>query len=625
MPCGPTRRALFRRTIPRRASLLALSAAAALALLVLAAPPAARPWGSFRGVAGLKVTDTHQQIFNAAFLLFINDPRIKGLTGVPISGGRLVWVDYFLEQEGVNGSILTFRPYGPGPDADGSTLYSCHWFNPMTGRGAAPQSAGDWYSRFIRAILGIAGTDEDAFKGLAWASHFVADMFVPYHTIGIPAEEAEARIASGKFILTEAEAGPAFLMQPEPPGPVGTIPGTVIGDLAIAYDRWKRDGWGYNMNFRESLKIFADNRGAAAVPNEVNFVDWFDPWYWNGMLARTIVYGPFLSNPDIDPGKSTFSSHAAYESRAHARFLKTGGYKSATTGQPRYDPLWKNAPPDYAFSGNAWQAQSWQVQDFAAKIALRTRQNMEVYWKTPEIPVRGAVEAVYTLMRSAYCALKPMIQVRRDPARPNDGLVITATIGNVAWESCHDVSVRLRLGKGGTTVVENVQMLTQPIAGPGSGTQTWIAQVNPDEEWTVTIEAVGVFDKTPDLQYNMAYAQYRPDPSQRGPVKRVEEAAAADFIGSYVHTDPLRTYEQYHGEMDLRADGTYTDVETFSSGSNVVNSHGVWTYEPGTMTISIRCQDGGQFSGSVRGNTADFTINGTWANGASGTLRFQRR
>ena len=204
---------------PRRVRRIRSAALAVFTLALVAA--AAYPWGSFRGVVGIKITDTHQQIVQAAFDLFLNDPRIKGLSGIPVGGARTVWIDKVLEYEGVNGSLRNLSAYGPGPDAEGATTYSCHWFNPSTGAGQAPLAAADWYSRFIKGILGLGGGDEEIFKGLAWSSHFLADMFVPYHLNGIPAADALARAGAGIFTMGEAEAGPAFLFEPQPPAPAG--------------------------------------------------------------------------------------------------------------------------------------------------------------------------------------------------------------------------------------------------------------------------------------------------------------------------------------------------------------------------------------------------------------------
>lgn len=602
---------------------------AALAVFTISLVAAtAYPWGSFRGVVGIKVTDTHQQIVQAAFDLFLNDPRIKGLSGIPVGGARTVWIDKVLEYEGVNGSLRNLSAYGPGPDAEGATTYSCHWFNPSTGAGQAPLAAADWYSRFIKGILGLGGGDEEIFKGLAWSSHFLADMFVPYHLNGIPAADALARSGAGIFTLGEAEAGPAFLFEPQPPPPGGTIPGTVIGDLSRAYDNWSREGWGLNSNFRELLELFRLNNRAAGQGRETNHLDWFDPWYWTGYPARTVVLGGVLpSDPNLDPGRSVLSTHATYESLAHGRFVQTGGYKRAFGVPPPYDPLWTNPYPDYAFSGEAWRAQSLAVQNFAARIAQRTRERTDAYWRAPETAVRAAVEAVYTMWRSAYTALQPMIVVGRDPARPNDGLVITANVQNHALEPCVNVSLRLRLEKNGSVVAENIQPPSGAIVGTMARAWSWFVQVDPNQEYNVIVEAVGAYARTPDRQHALSYASYRPDPRQPVPenARPVEMATPPDFIGYYNYTDPLRSYEEFHGEIWIKADGTFGSTDYLPKILQTTPGSGVWKFDPATLTISLDWQPGGDFAGPVRGNTADFTIDGHWSNGGSGTLRFLRR
>jgi hypothetical protein len=184
-------------------------------LVLFSTAPPASPWGGFRGVAGIKITDTHQQILRAAYALLMSDPRIRGLQGIPAPGGRIVPVESILQFEGVDGNPRTLTPYGPGPDAEGSTLYSCHWFNPATGKGLGPQSAADWYQRFLQSLLGLSGGDEELCKGLAWSAHFLADMFVPYHLVGMPAAEALARIAAGNFVLGPSEAAAGARRSPD--------------------------------------------------------------------------------------------------------------------------------------------------------------------------------------------------------------------------------------------------------------------------------------------------------------------------------------------------------------------------------------------------------------------------
>lgn len=611
----------------RRAGLAALVGGA----ILLAAAPA-YPWGAFRGVAGLKITDTHQLILRAAYDLLVNDPRINGLYGIPIAGGRLASIESIVQYEGVDGSLLTLAPYGPGPDAEGSTLYSCHWFNPATGKGLAPQSAADWYQKFSQAGSGLGGTDEDACQGLAWSAHFLADMFVPYHVIGMPADEALARMAARNFIIGPPEAGPAFFIDPAPvPAPTGpTFP--YERQAREAASSWWRDGWGVEANFRESYAVFAANNRAAGAGKPLNHLDWFDPWYWNGLSPQSInPVQPTNVDPLTDPSRAVFSSHASHESIAHGRFLAGGGYRRDFGEAPPYDPIWKNAAPDYDFAGTALQAQAWQVQDFASNAAARTLQNAELVWRQPEIAIRASVEAVYTMWRSAYSALQPVIQTGRDPARPNDGLVVQVHVQNHALEACHDARLCMTVRRGGSVVTRSIDPLNDPITRQNGAAASWFADINPNEEWTVCVEVVGVYDQTPDLQYGVAYAQYIPEPlspvdqlfQQTG--RPVEQAEAADFAGHYTLTSPDRPYDEYHGEIWIDAGGTFRSSESGSRFPETISGTGIWSFDFAALTISLDWQPGGDVAGSVSGNTADFTINGHWSDGTTGTIRFQRR
>jgi len=596
-----------------------------LLLLSLCFARPAFPWGAFRGVLGLKVTDTHQQIMRAAFDLVSMDPGMSAMFGIPIHFGRTATFEDIVQYEGVNGDIRTLSPVGPGPDADGSTPYSWHWFNPLTGRGQGPQAAAMWYEKFAQSINQPAGNDEDSLRGLAWAAHFVADMFVPYHVNGMPATEEAARMAARNFIIGEAEAGPGFLWSACPSDrPDGG--GNLFDQLDASYSVWKRQGWGVDSDFSQSMAIFEANRQAAGVGRQENPLDWFDPWYWNGSPAKTIVLTPYLSDLNSDPGRAVLSSHASYEALAHARFIQFGGYRKDFNRPYPYDSLWKNAPPDYEFSGQAWQAQAWQVQDFAARAALRTRQNVELYWRYPERAIYGAVEAVYTIWRSAYSALRPVIQVGRDPARPNDGLVVQVTIQNLAYEACHDARLRMRMEKDGSVVVQEVQAMTAPITNQGGGQMSWFVRVNPNEDWTVVAEVAGIFDATPDLQYAMSSAQYRPEPMppeiwQPQP-KPIEEAEAADLVGQWNISDPFRAFDEYHGTMTLEADGGLRSYERVSGRD--LNDTGTWTYDRANRVFSFKIPNGGSFSGTVSGNSADFVVDGTWNNGTRGQMRFRR-
>jgi hypothetical protein len=303
--------------------------------------------------------------------------------------------------------------------------------------------------------------------------------------------------------------------------------------------------------------------------------------------------------------------------------VATGGYTTRYDRPQPYDPLWRNAAPDYGFSGSPWKAQVWQVHDFASRAAARTLQNAELCWRQPEVAIRAAVEAVYTMWRSAYSAIKPAVKIGLDRSRPDAGLIVQLNLRNAAPEDCRDISLRVSVGKSwGQFASQSVVPLDENLAAWGGTQRVWFVQVDPKENWSVFVEAVGSYARTPDLQYAAAVANWRPDPQQEPP-RPVEEARSYHFEGHFVYTDPLRTYAEFHGEIWINEGGTFRAVDYLPNEKRP--GQGVWSFDPSSLRISFDWQPGGDFAGPVAGNTSDFTINGHWSNGGSGTLRFQRR
>ncbi|MCK5231166.1 MAG: hypothetical protein KAR13_12915, partial [Desulfobulbaceae bacterium] len=77
---------------------------------------------------------THQAIISEAYKLLSKDPAFRG-------SGFLNFNSIFAH-EGVDirESYLDFTGHGPGPDAEGATLYSWHYYNPYTWKGFAPRA-----------------------------------------------------------------------------------------------------------------------------------------------------------------------------------------------------------------------------------------------------------------------------------------------------------------------------------------------------------------------------------------------------------------------------------------------------------------------------------------------------
>lgn len=132
----------------------------------------AYPWGSLDEAP---YVNTHKYIDEVAYgalqkntFVSENFPDIKNI----------------LFYEGINR-----KAQGRGPDSEGSTLYSEHYYNPITGEGNAPQAVKKYFIKLSEANMGI--NMGDGAKAAAWAAHFLADMFVPYHVVGMPASLAK--------------------------------------------------------------------------------------------------------------------------------------------------------------------------------------------------------------------------------------------------------------------------------------------------------------------------------------------------------------------------------------------------------------------------------------------------
>jgi hypothetical protein len=469
------------------------------------------PWGSFYGLDGIKEAATHQSILQEAYNLLSNDPGMRRFNGrITFPEGQQVSIENIMAYAGVYGNPLTLSAYGPGPDADGATPYSFHWYNPMTGQGKAPQAVYTHYLAFVNAAWGAANLDEHALRGIAWSAHFIADMFVPYHVVGLSLQEAIARINARNFYLNEKEAGPLYLYSPVPPvqeeNGIFKFPQEVIS-------RWWRKGWGVNNEHSAAFQVFWGHRMKAGKNDAKNPIDWFDPWYWNGLISRSLL-----------------SSHASYEARAHALWRSTGFQRNFETDH-YYDPLWRNAPVDYSLQTEPWETQAFQVQEYTQKIAARTRQNIEAIWRVPTLGIQGAVQAVYTLWRSAFSALETNVRIQPDPER-SDAYYITAQISNAAYEPCQNVQATLTIQKGSEIVLQNSQMLSAALDFRKPQTVSWHIQMKPDLNipYIFTSEAVGVFNRTPDLQYAQDVMFYRPE-KREDVVEDWEETETLNYEG----------------------------------------------------------------------------------------------
>ena len=444
-------------------------------------------WGAFRGIIGYKVTDTHQEILKAAYQLLMADPAMKNYRNLKFSDGRGISIEEILNYEGVYGDIGSLSVTGPGPDADGASPYSSHWYNPLTNYGKAPESAGKQYYEFVKAMEGRSMDVEAAIKGMTWSAHFLADMFVPYHLNGIPVFQASSMINSGRSILTDKESGPLYLFNK-------TLSTQLPSESVV--DQLLQEGYGINSDFTMCLRKYFIARGeieSDGANNDTNPIDWFDPWYWNGTVAKVL-----------------FSSHATWEANAHSAWISSGGYNNLVFNLlPPYDRLWHNSRPDYEFAGTSGISQSSQVYEFASNVALRTRNDIERIFLSPVDGIKQSVEAVYTLWRSALTALSPGVIAYYDPANPGY-LTIKCQVFNFSQEICTGVSLKFTIMKESSALVQETIPLNENLAPNQPLEIVRLVKLDPSQDWNILAEVIGQFNLTPDLQYANSFFPYRP-------------------------------------------------------------------------------------------------------------------
>jgi hypothetical protein len=129
---------------------------------------AAYGWGS------LAPSRTHQFIVDRAYEQLQADPAYDVAVFPSLSAIQ--------ENEGVNwtgtAGIFGFDYMkGPGPDSEGASDYSEHYYNPVTGEGKGPESVSKYWRYTAQGIL--EGKKHATAKAAAWGAHFMADMFVP--------------------------------------------------------------------------------------------------------------------------------------------------------------------------------------------------------------------------------------------------------------------------------------------------------------------------------------------------------------------------------------------------------------------------------------------------------------
>ncbi len=407
------------------------------------------PWGAVNYWC-----PTHQLILKEAYNLLSQDPAFQG--------SNFLSMNNILAHEGVtlrDKFILDFSGIGPGPDSDDATPYSWHYYNPLTpAKGFGPEAVLQYY----RVLLDPNISDEKA-QAAAWSAHFLADMSVPYHIVGMPKKEAYEYHADGKRYLDEKLTGPVYLYDHN-----------ASGLLPPA-------GWGKDGDFWDAIVNYSyyHSRGKA---------DWFDPWYANGSGYKVSL-------------QTGMSSHVLWENRAHEVYDVHPHFHWGIfpAGDGRYNPVWQNGPPPYGFTADLLDLQAKQSASFARAVALFTRNNILQFHRSPEIGIDHSIRNVATLWRSTFSGLRAKMFYHEKISDDPHEYGIECRIGNTADAPAMNVQVELNIFHNRQLVYTDRRGGGTIGAGESSSVQ-FNVKVQPDTAYSLATAVVARYG-IPDLQY----------------------------------------------------------------------------------------------------------------------------
>ncbi len=397
-------------------------------------PEPAAAWGSLAGAA------THQFILDRAYAKLKADKAFDP--------SRFPTLEEIQANEGVNWSGRSDTWFdmlnGPGPDSEGASAYSKHYYNPDTGEGNGPSAVAEQYRDLAQGVL--EGKKEAAHDA-AWGAHFLADMFVPFHVVGAPVDTVRA--------LYNAQGGSGASSI--------TYDQSVTGPTDLCYKCAVKSWWGAT-DFKTETERFL-----SVATTATTHLDWFDPWYYNGNWPAAV--------------KS--SSHVVWEGVVT---------HPSPVGAPTLN-AWSNARP--AFSA-PWDGQRSRAEALAKTAARTTRDNLTTWLSDDDPALNNAIQAVYQLWRASFSALRPDLEIAPDPAKAGR-YKVKGVITSVATEAAQGVRLRLTV-TGGTITGDAAERDVNGSIFYDNSTE-WEVETDDPARCMLKLEAIGSYAETPDLQY----------------------------------------------------------------------------------------------------------------------------
>ncbi|OFZ13295.1 MAG: hypothetical protein A2X86_16225 [Bdellovibrionales bacterium GWA2_49_15] len=424
-------------------------------LIALMLPKTAYSWGSFQGF------NTHQFLLDVAYDQLKQDPAFQE-SGFPTLEKIYANEGVFYVSDDPSTGISVIS--GPGPDNPNSTPDSWHYYNPILDRGNGPATTARFFKYLARGQV-TSTSEATVEKSAAWSAHFMADMSVPYHVVGMPLADfkTEALDSSGNLL-------------PQ-----------VIFSNVISDDRFLMNYQGVGTHsadwVQEAGRFYEDSKVRS-------YADWFDPWYWNGVW----------------PATTKSSSHMQWEAWVFHNWNNSDVVLSG------YSKGWTNPAPAFE---PAWDEMQTQAEELAKRSATTTRANMTAWTASAAEALSQSATDIWTIWRASITGLRCMSFASPDLTMPGKKVfLLKVAVANLTRETAQNVQVRLSVVKGGKLLSENPVMIVGDLPNYTETekvgvTSAWKVEVADPRGMKVKIEVIGGFSNTPDRQYYVL--EERPD------------------------------------------------------------------------------------------------------------------
>lgn len=393
-----------------------------LALIIVLIQGIILAWGSWTGLS----FNTHAFILKEAYKRLENDPAFRKDI-FPLLSAILVHEGISMEQTGL------------GPDAILNSVFSDHYYNPRTKEGDAPKQSSFFFSQ-LQGSIEMKIMQKVAEKSAAYLAHYIADMSVPFHVLGISAPDKNfipgITDAKGRILLNENIQGnnDPFLGH----------------NWSVELGRWRTEH-----------------------DNNSTFVNWFDPWYF-------------------DDWKTWLSTHIDWE--------RTVSHVSAA-GPNEYSPLYTSLLEKKNPNGSQ-QIISEMTKERARTTRNhldREKGYFALYDKQEAL--NEAINDVFTVWRATFSALQPLVSIEQDPVNGLNKLIVH--LRNLEdTEAAKDINVHVEVIGGELTGPDNWKIpLLEPFVKNERDNQIDIDKLtidSSDNEVWIKVIVTGKYVETPD-------------------------------------------------------------------------------------------------------------------------------